>query len=214
MPFKNTPTPLRIAVSAGALTLPLATLFARQRDEEPETLLRLAETTMEDQIQGLEDGRYCLGFSLAQATYRQALQTTPIWRDELVVAVPPRSPLLAFDKIPLKAITQYPLILWQEKDGEVLNQQIVLLLASAGTDAKFHIAERVTTCELMEVLVAAGHGIGFSTRSRISASRQMDIVIRPLAGGPHYVTTYLIHPHQPLSAPVNRLIQRARGIQQ
>lgn len=208
MPAKH--TPLQIAVPTGALTLPLVALLARQREEEPETPLRLIETTLEDQLQGLEDRRYCLGFSLAQAKYRSALQATPLWRDEVMVAVPPQSPLLAFDKIPLKEATRYPLILWNGKGCEILRQQIDSLLESAETE--LHVAERVTSFGLMAVLIAAGYGIGFCTQSWISACRTMDIEIRPLADQPHYVTTYLIHLHQPLTSPVDRLIRRAQQL--
>lgn len=209
MPAKH--TPLKITVPTGAMTLPLAALLAKQREEEPETPLRLIETTMEDQLLGLEDGRYCLGFSLTQAKYRPTLQATPLWRDEVMVAVPAQSPLLAFDKIPLKEATRYPLILWNGKGCEVLRQQIDSLLGSA--EKEFHVAERVSSFGLMAILITAGYGIGFCTQSWISASRMMDIEIRPLADQPHYVTTYLIHPRQSITTSVDRVIQRALKLQ-
>lgn len=65
----------------------------------------------------------------------------------------------------------------------------------------------------MAVLVASGYGIGLATKSRISCSRNLNLVMRPLASGSHQVTTYLALPPSPLSATVERLIQRAQAIE-
>lgn len=136
MPFDRGPAPLQIAVTAGALTPPLATLLARQRAEEPETPVRLVETTVADQCWGLEEGRYCLGFSTTPDLLRHPLQSAALWQDELAVAVPPRSPLLALAEIPLHEAVQHPLILWHREDHEAPSPQIESLLASVDMELR------------------------------------------------------------------------------
>lgn len=207
-----TTTPIQISIAASTLTLPLIDMLAKQRAEEPETHFRIIETTPEDQRQGLIDGRYCLGFSLAPGKYLDILQTIPLWRDELVIVAPPQSPLLAFDKIPLREILKYPLILWHWKDYEILNQQIDALLVSMEREGKMkcHIAKRVTSFGFMAVLVAAGYGVGVCTQAWSSVAHKTGIEMRSFANQPYYVTTYLTHRPQPLSAPVERFIQRAQ----
>lgn len=205
-------TPLQISISAGTLTLPLANMFAEQCAEEPETAFSVIETTQEDQRQGIIDGRYCLGLSLVPGMPLDPLQTTPLWRDELVVVIPSESPLLTLEKIPLKEILNYPLILWNWKNHEILNQQIDSLLTATEIEikAKFQIAERVASFGLMAVLVTAGYGVGLCTQSWNGVSHKVGLEMRSLANQPQYITTYLTHLPQPLPAPVERFIQHAQ----
>ncbi|MBF8677651.1 MULTISPECIES: LysR substrate-binding domain-containing protein [Pseudomonas] len=103
-----------------------------------------------------------------------------------------------------------PLIMWQRGYCSPLGQQIESLLSSAAS--KLNVVDRVSSFELMAVLVASGYGIGLATKSRISCSRNLDLVMRPLANGSHQVTTYLALPHSPMPATVKRLIQRAQAV--
>ncbi|MBJ7223523.1 MULTISPECIES: LysR substrate-binding domain-containing protein [unclassified Brenneria] len=211
MSLDHATAPLQIAVSTGIMPPALATLLAKQRMEEPETPVRLIETTEKDQHQGLKDGRYCLGLFLSMNETPLARETFALWQDELALALPSRSPLLAFAEVPLGEAVQYPLIMWQRGYCSPLGQQIESLLSSAAS--KLNVVDRVSSFELMAVLVASGYGIGFATKSRISCSRNLNLVMRPLACGPHQVTTYLALPPSPLSATVERLIQRAQAIE-
>lgn len=209
MPIDHAIAPLQIAVSTGILPPELATLLAKQRAEEPETPVHLIETTEKDQLQGLEDGRYCIGLHLSMRKLPAFRHTLALWQDELAVALPLRSPLLAFTEVPLTEAIQYPLIMWNTEYCAPLGQQIHSLVTPFTTT--LNIVDQVKSFELMAVLVAAGYGIGFATRSRIACSRKLDIVMRPLASGPHHVTTYLALPHSPLPA-ADRLAQRAQAI--
>lgn len=209
MPLDHATAPLQIAVSTGLLPPTLAALLAKQRAEEPETPVRLIETTEKDQQQGLQDGRYCLGVFLSMETQPVSPKTLALWPDELAVALPLRSPLLAFAEVPFEALAQYPLIMWHKGYCSPLGHQLDSLISSAPTT--LNVIDRVSSFELMAVLVGAGYGIGFATRSRIACSRALDIVMRPLANGPHPVTTYLALPRSPLPA-VERLVRRAQAV--
>lgn len=173
---------LHIAVAPNALLTPLSTLLAKQRAEEPETPIRVIETTKQDQEKGLIEGRYALGFSTASPK-EDSLCSVPLWRDGLAVAVPLRSPLLAFAEISLEQAARYPLIILSRGSCETPSLQIDSLLKAA--KAAPAIAEQVQSFELMMALIAAGYGIGICTKSRISALHRMGIVMRQLAGKPH-----------------------------
>ncbi|PMX27661.1 MULTISPECIES: LysR family substrate-binding domain-containing protein [unclassified Pseudomonas] len=205
----NNHVPLHISVAPNALLAPLGTLLAKQRAEEPETPIRVIETTEQDQEKGLIESRYALGFSTAAPT-ESSLCSMPLWRDELAVAVPLRSPLLAFAEISLEQVVRYPLILLSQGIGEAPGLLIDSLLNAAKTPPT--IAEQVHSFELMMALIAAGYGIGICTKSRISAFHRMGIVTRPLTGKPYYITTYLVQSCRPRSNAVDRLIQRARAV--
>lgn len=202
--------PLHIAVDPNALLAPLGALLAKQRAEEPETPIRVIETTKPDQEKGLIEGRYALGISTA-APEEDSLCSVPLWRDELAVAVPLRSPLLTFAEIPLEQLARYPLVLLNLGSCETPGLLIDSLLKAAKTAPA--IAEQVQSFELMMTLIAAGYGVGICTKSRISASRKMGVIMRPLAGKPHYITSHLVQRCQPRSNAVDRLIQRAHTVQ-
>ncbi len=200
---------LNIAISP-ALTMPLADMLARQREAAPDIQLQITETTLDDQCKGLTEGRYHLGMCLTPLEQPDNIKTIPLWRDELVAVLPDESELLAFDKIPLKNLLQHPLILWQWKDDGIVNQQIDALLTSAEVIAPYKVAERVSTFGLMSIMVSAGYGVGISTQSWGSVSHQMGTKMRPIAGQPHYLTTYLTHGSRSLSDSAKHFIEIAQ----
>lgn len=210
MPPKPAIAPLQIAVTTGTISPFLTALLSKQRAEEPQTPVHIVETSTEDQLRGLKDGRYCLGLSLATEKHYTRLQALPLWQDELAVAVPPLSPLLRFSDIPLQEVIQYPLIMWRKGAFYPIDRQIKSLLDSTAT--QLNIVDWVESFELMMILVAAGYGIGIHTKSRIKTLHGLDIVMRPLSGGTNLVKIYLNLPYQPLSEAAERIVKRAKAI--
>ncbi|UXJ50158.1 LysR substrate-binding domain-containing protein [Pseudomonas citronellolis] len=204
-------TPLLVAATTGTLSPFLAALLAKQRAEEPQTPVRIVETSIEDQHQGLKDGRYCLGLSLVAEKRHAPLQSISLWQDELAVAIPLRSPLLRYSEIPLQMVVDYPLITWRKGTCHPIEKKISALLESASHNLK--VVERVNSLELMEILVASGYGVGIYTKTHITAMRSLGIVMRPLAGRPNLVSTYLVLPQASPPSAVDRIIQRANTIQ-
>lgn len=107
--------------------MPLAELLAKQRAEEPGTEMRLLETSFSEQVQGVEEGRYDLGFAIAPPA-KANLHSEALWHDEIAVAVPELSPLLAFVEITMEAVIQYPLVLWSAQDCDPLSRRVMELL--------------------------------------------------------------------------------------
>lgn len=200
--------PLRIAVSSGALSPQVAALLSRQRAEEPQTPVVLEEVSVCEQVCGLEDGRYDLGFALTTAP-GHSLNAQPLWHDELALAVPIRSPLLNFTAVPLEEFAHYPLIRWRSDEYDPVDQLMERLQQQACTPPEIFC---VRTFELMAILVAAGYGIGLGAKSRIAAARELDIIMRPLAGDRQELTTYILRPPCELPPSVDRLAERAQAI--
>ena len=202
------PSPiLKLAVTAGTLSPRLASLLALQRAEEPETIVLLQEVAASDLIRGLEDGVYDVGIALVATTTVFAMNAQPLWADELALAVPLRSPLLAYPEVPLDALLHYPLLQWCLWACEALSQQV---------DARFgpekQSPQEVTSFDLLAILVAAGFAVGIAPRSHIARARGWGVAMRPLADGSYVVRTQLLQPSRERLPAVDRFAKRAAKV--
>ena len=195
---------LRLAVSADTLSPRLASLLALQRAEEPETIILLQEVAAGDLVRGLEDGTYDVGMALAATTTAFTMNAQPLWADELALAVPLRSPLLAYPAVSLDALLHYPLLQWCLWACEALRQQV-----DARFDPEMHSAKDVTSFDLLAVLVAAGFAVGIAPRSHIARARGWGVAMRPLANGPYLVSTQLLRRPHGSARAVERFAERA-----
>lgn len=84
----------RLAIAPGVPSSCLITLLALQRAEEPEVTIAFFETSGDDLMTGLEEGRYDAGISLRNAG-APAVKSQPLWVENVAVAMPLGSPLLA-----------------------------------------------------------------------------------------------------------------------
>lgn len=101
---------LRVALSDGITPSRLPALLAQCRQEEPEVELRFFEIPLSQQIKGLHDDSYDVGFAQSDEV-GDGIFALPVWSDPLMVAVPARHPLLAHKRIPLDELLRYPLVL-------------------------------------------------------------------------------------------------------
>lgn len=206
MPSNADLRPLRIAVSFGAIHAQLATLLARQRIEEPETPVALSEVAPAEQIAGLKDRRYELGFTLGVGA-EHGLKMQPLWHDELAVLMPARSPLLTYAAIPLSTLADYPVVMWHSEACAAMHYYVQALFVKA--EMTPHVAAQARSFEFMATVVAAGYGVGLAACSRIDAAREAGIVARPLHADDHSITTFLLY-CDGASERVTRFIERAR----
>ena len=80
---------LRVALSDGITPSRLPALLARCREEDPEIEIRLFEVPLAQQLSGLRDDLYDVGFSMADEV-GDGIIIEPAWEDELMVAMPAR----------------------------------------------------------------------------------------------------------------------------
>lgn len=204
------PQPLRLAVAHETPATLLSKLLELQRAEEPETPVMLSEASPVELVAGLREGRFDAGLTLAPVE-EPPLEAQALWKDDLAIAVPVRSPLLVHPRIPLEVLAEHPLVVWCFGSRQPIIPQVHELLD--GLEASREIVQYVYSFELMSALVAAGYGVGFSARARLAASRALNIVMRPLAGPPRTLTTYLVYPQDIKSPHLYRFARRAAAVQ-
>lgn len=201
---------LRVALSDGITSSRLSKLLARCRQEEPEIEIRFFEVPLSQQITGLHDDLYDVGFAQSDEV-GDGIVAISAWSDPLMVAVPARHPLLAHRRIPLNELLRYPLVLCDPQVCEGTARQFDRILRRS--DMEPLIAERVATCDLMLALVSAGLALGFVGAARIAASADSGVVARPLALRVPPLTTYLLRPERAPSGAVARFIERVQTIE-
>ncbi|MFC4924357.1 LysR family transcriptional regulator [Delftia deserti] len=200
---------LRIALSDGITPSRLSALLAMCRQEEPEVDIRLFQVSLSQQIKGLQDDLYDVGFAQSDEV-GEGITAQAVWNDPLLVAVPARHHLLKFKRIPLDDLLQFPLVLCDPQACEGYARQVDRVLRRS--DREPLIAERVASFELMMVVVSAGFALGLAGLPHIAASRDCGVVARPLAGRSPMLTTYLLRPEGEPSETLGRFIERVQAI--
>lgn len=201
---------LRIALSDGITPSCFSALLALCRQDEPEIEIRLSEIPLSQQIKGLNDDLYDVGFAQSDEVGDELI-AEPVWHDPLMVAVPARHPLLAYKHVPLDEVLRYPLALGDPNTCEGHARQVERVLRQANHEPL--IAERVASFDLMMTLVSAGFALGLAGASQITASREPSVVARPLAGGSHKLTTYLLRVGGEPSDALARFIERVYAVE-
>ncbi len=200
---------LRIALSDGITPSRMPTLLARCREEDPEIDIRLFEVPLDQQVKGLEDGLYDVGFSMA-GEMGDGLVARRAWEDELMVAVPARHPVLVHKLVPLAEVLRYPLALCDPAIYGGHARQVDRVLHRYEQSPL--IAQRVASYEVMMTLVSAGLALGLAGAAHIASGRGPGVVARRLAGKPEMLTTYLLHRAMEPSEMLSRFIERVASI--
>lgn len=200
---------LRIALSDGITPSRMPTLLARCREEDPEIDIRLFEVPLDQQIKGLHDDLYDVGFSMAEDV-GDGIEARRAWEDELMVAVPARHPVLAHKHVPLEEVLRYPLALCDPAICEGHARQVDRVLHRSEQSPL--IAQRVASYEVMMTLVSAGLALGLAGAAHIASGRGPGVVARRLAGKPQMLTTYLLHRNVEPSDMLARFIERVAAI--
>jgi DNA-binding transcriptional LysR family regulator len=201
---------LRIALSDGIAPTCFSAILAVSRQEEPEIDIRLSEVPLSQQIKGLQDDLYDVGFAQSDEV-GAGLVAEPIWHDPLMAAVPARHPVLSYKHVPLDELLRYPLALSDTNTHEGHARQIERVLRRANQEPL--VAERVASFDMMMTLVSAGFALGLAGASQIAASREQSVVARPLAGGSHKLTTYLLRVGDEPSDALARFIERVYAVE-
>jgi DNA-binding transcriptional LysR family regulator len=200
---------LRLALSDGITRPRLTALLAQCREEEPQVDIRLFEVPLGQQLRGLHEDLYDLGFAQSPEV-GDGIVAMPAWSDPLVVAVPARHPLLAYQRIPLDEVLRHPLVACDPQSCEGHCHQIRRILR--GADREPLVVEQVSSHDLMLTLVAAGYALSLVGASHLAASRREEVVARPLAGRSQVLTTWLLRRDAEPSETLRRFIGRVTPI--
>lgn len=200
---------LRIALSDGITPSRLPALLAMCRQEEPEVDIRLFQVPLSQQMKGLQDDLYDVGFAQSEEA-GEGVVAEAVWSDPLMVAVPARHHLLKHKLIPLDEVLQFPLVLCDPLVCEGHARQVERVLRRS--DREPLVVERVASFELMMIVVSAGFALGLAGGPHITASRESGVVARPLAGRSPMLTTYLLRREGEVSEVLSRFIERVQAI--
>jgi DNA-binding transcriptional LysR family regulator len=182
----------------------LSTLLALQRAEEPDTTIAFFETSGDELVTGLHEGRYDAGISLRNVS-APSLKSQPLWSESMAIAMPMRSPLLGQAKLTVAELLGYPIFRWQAETCPLMDQRLSSLMPTSKPD----IVQYVTSFEMMALWVAAGYGVGVSAQSRIEHDHGWGIAMRPLADGPYEMVAHLQRPHGQTNSVSERFERRA-----
>jgi len=201
---------LRVVLSDGITPARLPALLALCRKEEPEIDIHFFEVPLAQQIRGLLEDLYDVGFALSDEV-DDGIVASPVWHDPLMVAVPARHPIMTYKRIPLEELLRYPLVLADSQVCEGHAKHVERVLRRV--DMEPLVAERVASCDLMMALVSAGFALALAGESHIVTSREPDVVARPLALRVPPLTTYLLRPEGEPSDVLARFIERVQRIE-
>lgn len=202
----TTSSQLHIAISFGVISPQLVKLLELQRIHEPQTRLRLHETPLAEQLQGIEDGRFAGGLALTQSV-SPTLRTQPLWREELGIMLPANSPLQSLDTVPLEEAARCPLVGWESPACDPVSTIVSTLFSMHNAPPP---VASVKSYEILATLVAAGFGVGVGLLSRMSWTHMPNTVVRPLAGADVELQTSLVHRREGSNPAIDRLIERGQ----
>lgn len=199
---------LRIALSDDIPCARLATILAHSHRNDPATDLRLFPVPLAQQLQGLHDDLYDLGFAQS-AEVGTGIVAQPLWNDPIMVALPAKHPLLQHPQLTLEQLEGYPLVLYDTALCEGHARQVDHLLRNARIEPQ--IIQRMASWDLLLVMVCACQVLGLTSASHITAHRELGIEGRPLAGPTPLITTYLLRPAVEPSAALLRFLELLRS---
>ncbi|EXL06504.1 LysR family transcriptional regulator [Brucella anthropi] len=201
---------IRLGIADSLAQPRLISLLAMCREEEPLTMVGIAEMTAGEMLAALNRDLIDVGITV-DGEEIDGFVREAVWSERLVLALPRHHPLLSFDRVPFKDALRYPLILCHPDKcagGYKLFQQ---MLKASGLPPPT-IADYISGHEPMMLLVAAGYGVGFGLESQAALYNHPDIILRPLTDEVESAATYLVTSDLPNPPELERFIERARRI--
>lgn len=171
----------------------LSELFRYCREEMPEMHISVEEIGHLKLLKGIRDGSYDFGFSCSSDIGNQPIQIKKMGDDKLVLLLPSRHPLVEFNEISMKVLTQYTFISYHP--DTVMNKQISIILNQSNVvPSKVEYAK---SYEVLLSLVAAGFGIALVTETMYRNMQNDNVLIRKIVENPT-VGSYLLYSKQSL----------------
>ena len=134
----------------------LPSLLRAFRMRYPAVELSLQAMTSQEQVVAFQQRRIHIGI-LRPPVGERMLTLHPVARESLVVVVPESHPLAQFERVPLAALADQPLILYPRADGPGIHDAIVSLCLHAGFTPR--IVQEAAEMTTIAGLVAGGIGI-------------------------------------------------------
>ncbi|QRY78666.1 hypothetical protein JVX91_24265 [Pseudomonas sp. PDNC002] len=194
---------LRVALSHGLGPEYFAGMLGQLHEDEPEVQVRFFEVSREQQLAGLHQHAYDLGFARSPAD-GEGLLSVPFWDDSLLVVIPGLHPLAPRTQVDIECLPDFPLLL----QCSLRDWQVRTVLGARQGGGR--PVEYVSSAEMLLSLVNAGYGVGILRQADLKANHRSGLVVRPLVS---YVaresdTTWLLHCEAVPAPHIQRFIYR------
>ncbi len=167
---------LTIGFTETAVHTILPQLVCDFRQDYPNVEISLIELSTEAQVTALNQGKIDLAF-LHPPIDPRGIILHPILEESFVAVLPQQHPLVAYDRIPLEAFANEPLIIHPRQEGPALYDGFVQVCQEAGFQPK--IVKESISLQARICLVATGMGITFVS-SQLQFLVGRNVVCRPL----------------------------------
>jgi DNA-binding transcriptional LysR family regulator len=163
---------LRIGYMSAAMLTNLPEVLSAFRASRPHVRIAFSELSVESQLHAIAEAEIDVGFldlvgrREAISVRDETLRLERVWREEMVVIVPPGHPLAGRKLIQLDALVNEPLIILPKSPFFGFYDRVAQVFAKAGKEPR--IAQIVDRFPEIITLVAAGFGVSFAPRSSAS----------------------------------------------
>jgi DNA-binding transcriptional LysR family regulator len=198
---------LRIGICDSQAHPRITSLLSRCREEQPDVNIRIFEMPLAQQMRGIQQDLLDGGIAFSSKV-NSDLIAEAIWSEPLSVVMPGKHPLLRHERVEMKDVAQYPLVLCHPEAGSGCYEQ--LMDALQGVTAPLQVVDYATNLGLLLTLVGAGYGISFAVASHVRTLRGTELDTRPIAGRAPTMTTYLLRPPGVATEPMASFIRLAR----
>lgn len=181
---------LKIAISDVIDIAMLSELLRLYRQESPDVHIQICEVSPREQIIGLKEGVYDLGFTKTRVNEPDVL-TEKILQDPLIVLLPLRHPLLKYKEVSLSALSAYPLVYFHPGKFSGYCEQLCHYFHQHGIQPG--IIEHVQSYNMMLTLVSAGLGIGMIGQRTYFSMKNDHVLWRKLREDTLHLNTYLLY---------------------
>jgi DNA-binding transcriptional LysR family regulator len=171
---------LTIGFTETAVHTILPQLVREFRQNYPTVEVNLLGLATEAQVAALNQNKIDLAF-LHPPIDARGIELHPILTETFLAVLPQQHPLLQYDRIPLKAFANEPLIIHPRTEGPILYDGFVQVCQEAGFQPK--IVKESLSLQTRVCLVATGMGITFVS-SQLQFLVGHNVVCRPLEDCP------------------------------
>jgi DNA-binding transcriptional LysR family regulator len=167
---------LAIGFTATAVHTVMPQIVYDFRQNYPNVEISITELATEAQVAALNQDKLDLAF-LHPPIDARGIELHPILVEEFVAVLPQQHPLLKYDRIPLEAFANEPLIIHPRYEGPALYDGFVQVCQAAGFQPK--IVKETISLQTRVCWVAMGMGITFVS-SELQFLVGRNVVCRPL----------------------------------
>ena len=146
--------------------------------KHPKVRIVLRNISSLDQTQAIKEGRLHVGF-VAMPVDDAGLATETVMRQPIMIALPPDHPLSTYERIPLKALSGEPQIMFARSNAPRFFDAVLAACREAGFS--MNIAHEVDNLYTAYALVAAGLGVCLVPAGAQDTHSTSSMVLRPVA---------------------------------